>query len=159
MMSMLIRAGLPSRRAAMVAIEDAKPIFVTPAEMRAWLESAEITAYTDAGDWPTLDTAALWARFRTEALSGGIQKWSVEHFERLLDIAAAPPAGHYRIVTDEGDGRTWLATADYQRIAPFKKPAVDPKPSLFSGRLPGNTRLVEALRVGRGKLRWPAADA
>lgn len=159
MMSMLIRAGLPSRRAAMAAIEDAKPVFVTPAEMRAWLESDEITAYTDAGDWPTPDTAALWARFRTEALSGGIQKWSVEHYKRLLDIAAAPPAGLYRIVTDEGDGRTWLATPDYQRIAAFKKPAVDPKPSLFSGRLPGNTRLVEALRVGRGKLRWPAADA
>lgn len=158
-MAMLIRAGLPSRRAAMAAIEDAKPIFVTPAEMRAWLESDEITAYTDAGDWPTPDTAALWARFRTEALSGGIQKWSVEHFKRLLDIAVPPPAGLYRIVTDEGDGRTWLATPDYQRGAAFKKPAVDPKPSLFSGRLAGNTRLVEALRVGRGRLSWPRADS
>ena len=158
MMSMLIRAGLPSRRAAMAAIEDAEPAFVTPAEMRAWLESDEITAYTDAGDWPTPDTAALWARFRTEALSGGIQKWSVEHYKRLLDTATAPPAGLYRIVTDDGDGRTWMATPDYQRVAAFKKSALDPKPSLFSGRLPGNTRLVEALRVGRGKLRWPRAN-
>lgn len=158
MMAMLIRAGLPSRRAAMGAIKDAAPIFVTPAEMRAWLESDDITAYTDAGDWPTPDTAALWARFRTEALSGGIQKWSVEHYKRLLDIAVAPPVGLYRIVTDEGDGRTWLATPDYQRVAPFKKTAVDPKPSLFSGRLSGDTRLVEALRVGRGKLRWPPTD-
>lgn len=159
MMAMLVRAGLPSRRAAMAAIKDAEPVFVTPAEMRAWLESDEITAYTDAGDWPTPDTAALWARFRTEALSGGIQKWSVEHYKRLLDTAAAPPAGFYRIVTDEGDGRTWLATPDYQRVAAFKKSALDPKPSLFSGRLPGNTRLVDSLRVGRGKLRWPKADA
>lgn len=159
MMAMLIRAGLPSRRAAMAAIEDAEPVFVTPAEMRAWLESDEITAYTDSCDWPTPDTAALWARFRTEALSGGIQKWSVERYKRLLDIEAAPPAGLYRIVTDEGDGRTWLATPDYQRVAAFKKLAVDPKPSLFSGRLPGKSRLVEALRVGRGKLRWPPADA
>lgn len=158
MMSMLIRAGLPSRRAAMAAIEDAEPAFVTPAEMRAWLESDEITAYTDAGDWPTPDTAALWARFRTEALSGGIQKWSVEHYKRLLDTATAPPAGLYRIVTDDGDRRTWMATPDYQRVAAFKKSALDPKPSLFSGRLPGNTRLVEALRVGRGKLRWPRAN-
>ena len=155
MMSMLIRSGLPSRHAAMAAIEDAKPVFVTPAEMRTWLESDEITAYTGAGDWPTPDTAALWARFRTEALSGGIQKWSIKHYKRRLDTAAAPPAGLYRIVTDEGDGRTWLATPDYQRIAAFKKRAVDPKPSLFSGRLSGDTRLVEALRVGRGKLRWP----
>lgn len=159
MMSMLIRAGLPSRHAAMAAIKGAKPVFVTPAEMRAWLESDEITAYTDAGDWPTPGTAALWARFRTEALSGGIQKWSIEPYKRLLDIAVAPPAGLYRIVTNEGDGRTWLTTPDYRQIAAFKKAAVDPKPSLFSGRLPGNSRLVEALRVGRGKLRWPQADA
>jgi hypothetical protein len=158
MMSMLIRAGLPSRRAAIAAIQDAKPIFVTPAEMRAWLESNEITAHTDAGDWPTPETAALWARFRTEALSGGIQKWSVERYKRLLDGPASPPEGLYRIVTDEGDGRTWLATPDFVPLAPFKKAAVDPKPSLFSGRLPGNTMLVEALRVGRGKLSWPRTD-
>lgn len=159
MMAMLIRAGLPSRRAAMAAIEDTMPVFVSPAEMRAWLESDEIKAHTDAGNWPTPDTSALWARFRTEALSGGMQKWSVERYKRPLDIEVAPPAGLYRIVTDEGDGRTWLATPDYHRTAAFKKSAVDPKPSLFSGRLPGNTRLVEALRVGRGKLIWPPADA
>lgn len=161
MMSMLIRAGLPSRRAAIAAIQTTNPVFVTPAEMRAWLESDEITAFTDAGDWPTPDTAALWARFRTEALSGGIQKWSIERYKRLLDVPAhsAPPAGLYRVITDDGDGRTWLATPDYRRVVPFKKPAVDPKPSLFSGRLPGATAVVDALRVGRGKLRWPRADA
>ena len=157
MMAMLIRAGLPSRRAAMAATEAAMPVFVTPAEMRAWLESDEVTAHTDAGDWPTPDTAALWARFRTEALSGGIQKWSVERYKRLLDIEAVPPAGLYRIVTDEGGGRTWLATPDYQWVAAFKRSAVDPKPSLFSGRLSGDTRLVEAMRVGPEKLHWPRA--
>lgn len=154
MMAMLIRAGLPSRRAAIAAIEDTMPVFVTPAEMRAWLESDEITSYTDSGQWPTPDTAALWARFRTEALSGGIQKWSVERYQRLLDIKDSPPAGFYRILTDEGDGRTWLATPDYQRVASFKKSAVDPKPSLFSGQLMGDTRLVESLRIGRGNLSW-----
>jgi len=161
MMSMLIRAGLPSRRAAMAAIRSTKPLFVTPAEMRAWIESDEITAFTDAGDWPTLDTAALWARFRTEALSGGIQKWSIERSQQLLDTPArsAPPAGLYRVITDEGDGRTWLATPDFRRLAVFRKPAVDPKPSLFFGRLRSGTSLVDALRIGRGKMRWPRADA
>jgi predicted heme/steroid binding protein len=100
MMSMLIRAGLPSRRAAMAAIRTTNPVFVTPAEMRAWMESDVITAFTDTADWPTPDTAALWARFRTEA--------------------EAQP---------------------------------------FSGRLPEATAVVDALRAGRGKLRWPRADA
>jgi hypothetical protein len=158
MMSMLIRAGLPSRRAAITAIENAAQIFLSPGQMRVWLESDEITAYTDAGDWPTPDTASLWARFRTEALSGGVQKWSIESYVRQLDINIAPLAGLYRIVTDEADGRTWLATPDYQQVAAFKARAIDPKPSLFSGRLLGETKLVEALRVGRGKLRWPPAN-
>ena len=72
--------------------------------------------------------------------------------------ASLPATDIVRIVTDEGDGRTWLTTPDYQPVAAFKKPAVDPKPSLFAGRLPEKGRLVEALRVGRGKLSWPRAD-
>jgi len=44
MMAMLIRAGLPSRRAAMAAIKAAQPVFLNPSEMRAWLESDEVTA-------------------------------------------------------------------------------------------------------------------
>jgi len=161
MMAMLIRAGLPSRTAAMASINETKPMFVTPAEMRAWLESDEITAFTDLGDWPTPETAALWARFRTEALSGGIQKWSIYRNRRLLDVPveSAPRAGLYRIITDEGDGRTWLTTPDYQRLAAFRKHAVDPKPSLLSGRLPDGVNLVDVLRVGRGKMRWPPANA
>ncbi len=161
MMSMLVRAGLPSRRAAISAIESTDPVFGTPAEMRAWLESDEITAFTDSGDWPTPGTAALWARFRTEALSRGIQRWSIRRYRRRLDILerTALEPGLYRIVTDEGDGRTWLATPDYRRVAAFAKPAVDPKPSLFSGRALDGKTVVDALRVGRGKLRWPRADA
>lgn len=145
----------------MASINETKPMFVTPAEMRAWLESDEITAFTDLGDWPTPETAALWARFRTEALSGGIQKWSIYRNRRLLDVPveSAPRAGLYRIITDEGDGRTWLATPDYQRLAAFRKHAVDPKPSLLSGRLPEGVNLVDVLRVGRGKMRWPPANA
>ncbi len=151
---MLIRAGLPSRRAAMAAIREANPVFATPAEMRVWLESDEVSSRTDAGDWPTLETAALWARFRTAALIQGIQRWSVERFERQLDIPTAPSAGLYRLVTDLGDGRTWLTTPDYQRVAAFRESAVDPKPSVISGRLSGRTRLVSALRLGRGRMRW-----
>lgn len=159
MMAMLIRAGLPSRRAAMAAVRDAEPDFTTPAEMRAWLESDKITAYTAAGDWPTADTAALWARFRTEALSGGVQKWSVQRYSRLLEgpVPEAPPAGLYRIVSGD-DGRTWLETGDYRRVAPFRRNAVDPKPSLFFGRVAAGSNLVRTKRLGRGTLRWPRAD-
>ncbi|OWK24663.1 hypothetical protein AJ87_20075 [Rhizobium yanglingense] len=131
----------------------------------------EVDAYTDAGNWPTPETAALWARFRTEALGVGIQKWSVEHYSRLLEAPTGPPAGLYRIVTDEGDGRTWLATPDYhgsQRlrnllwipsraffqadcpaIRGWWKPCARPRKSpLAEGRRVGETVMVIYSRIG-----------
>ncbi len=163
MMAMLIRAGLPSRRAAITAVRDGSASFVTPAEMREWLASNEITAFTDQEDWPTVEMAALWRRFRDEVLSGGIQAWSIASWKRLLDIpegAARPSSGLYRIEEDPDDpNMTWLSTPDYRRIAPFKKSVRDLKPSLFAARLAGGTSVAEISRIGRGKANWPSATS
>ena len=163
MMAMLIRAGLPSRRAAMAAIRSSNAAFISPAEMREWLSSNEISTFTDQGDWPTPETAALWRRFRTEALSGRVQKWTIASFKRLLDLpvnSPHPQKGLYRVLPNADEkGRTWLSTLDYQLIAPFKKAVRDQKPSLFVGRLPGGTSVVEAVRLGRGAANWPRAYA
>jgi hypothetical protein len=163
MMAMLIRAGLPSRRAAITAVRDGSASFVTPAQMREWLGSNEITALTDQGDWPTVEMAALWKRFREEALSGGIQAWSVASWKRLLDLpdgAARPSQGVYRIETDPEDpNTTWLSTPDYRRVAPFKKSVRDLRPSLFAARLAGGTAVADMSRIGRGKANWPPANS
>jgi hypothetical protein len=161
MMAMLIRAGLPSRRAAMAAVRDGSASFVTPAEMREWLSSNEIAAFTDQGDWPTPEMAGLWRRFRQEVFSGGVQAWSIASWKRLIDLhegAARPSPGLYRIETN-GIDTTWLATPDYRRIAPFKKSVRDLKPSLFAARLPGGTAVADITRIGRGKANWPLANS
>ena len=123
MTAMLIRAGLPSRRAAMNAIREGSASFFTPADMRDWLSSNEIAALTDLGDWPTVEMAALWRRFRDNVVSGGTQAWSIASWKRLLNLpddTARPPPGLYRIETDPNDpDTTWLSTPDYRRIAPF----------------------------------------
>ena len=159
MMAMLIRAGLPSRRAAMTAVRDGSASFVTPAEMRDWLDSNEVSAFTDLGDWPTADTAALWRRFREEALSSGVQAWTTASWKRLLDLpdgAATPAPGLYRIETDGDDpDTTWLSSPDYRRIARFRKSPRDLKPSLLAARMAGGTSLAEISRIGRGKAAWP----
>jgi len=66
MMSMLIRAGLPSRRAAIAAIRTTGAVFVTVADMREWLASEAIAKLTAGGEFPTSETAVLWQRFRDD---------------------------------------------------------------------------------------------
>jgi len=47
MMAMLVRAGLPSRIAAMTVIAQTRPAFVTRTEMNQWLRSNEMAGWTD----------------------------------------------------------------------------------------------------------------
>jgi len=62
MMAMLIRAGLPSRRAAIVAVNEGNALFADSPGMGAWLESVEIDALTASNDWTTAgDSRALAA--------------------------------------------------------------------------------------------------
>ncbi|HJP69071.1 MAG TPA: DEAD/DEAH box helicase, partial [Sphingomicrobium sp.] len=64
-MAKLVRAGLPSRAAAIAAVEALEPVFTDGAGLQEWLESEEVATLTDAGDWPTADTAAVWRQFRS----------------------------------------------------------------------------------------------
>src|SRR5258705_10144696 len=79
---------LPSRIAAMSAIRETQPVFVTRTEMNEWLRSDEISFLTDQADWPTADTAAIWKQFRSEALAGPLLKWSSQVWNLEGDIPA-----------------------------------------------------------------------
>lgn len=158
MMSMLIRAGLPSRRAAMAAVRSTGAVFVNVSGMREWLASEEIEGLTKAEGFPTPDTAVLWQRFRDEMLGGVQQKWSVGSGARALSLRAAdkaPAAGIYRIEIDGPDGDAWLTTPDYRRVAKFKTRVKGSWRGLLAARLEEGQRSAQIERFGPGKVTWP----
>jgi hypothetical protein len=158
MMSMLIRAGLPSRRAAMAAIRKTGAVFVTVSDMREWLASDEIANLTGKADWPTPETAVLWRRFREDLLSGALQKWSVGRGKRTLifdEATGRPPEGTYRVEFDDPDGDALLATPDYRRVAKFKTRAQGLQLGLFAARLKDGQNAAEIERIGPGIVKWP----
>lgn len=158
MMAMLIRAGLPSRRAAMAAIRATTPGFFSLSDMRAWLASEKIEDLTKAGSFPTLESAALWQRFREDMLGAAQEQWRVRSRERTLEIRMTtkpPPAGVYRVEFDDPGGEAWLSTPDYRRVAKFKTTVRGSWRGLFAARvaLDGRTATVE--RFGPGTVTWP----
>ena len=160
MMSLLIRAGLPSRRAAMAAIRTRTTgaVFVTVSDMREWLASDEIENLTGKADWPTPETGVLWRRFREDMLSCALQKWSVGRGKRTLifdEAAGRPPEGTYRVEFDDPDGDAWLATPDYRRVAKFKTRSQGLQLGLFVARLKDGQNAAEIERIGPGIVKWP----
>lgn len=158
MMSMLIRAGLPSRRAAMAAIRTTTPGFFSVSDMRAWLASEKISDLTDAGGFPTPESAVLWQRFREDMLGAAQEKWRTRSGERALAIrttAKPPPAGVYRVEFDDPGGEAWLTTPDYRRVAKFKATVTGPRRGLFAARVAPDERTATVERFGPGKVTWP----
>ncbi|WP_440636628.1 DEAD/DEAH box helicase [Bradyrhizobium sp. PUT101] len=155
MMAMLIRAGLPSRVAAKLAIDQTQPIFTNLAEMNQWLSSNEMTALSEDPKFPSEETASLWRVFRENALATPIQRWSVQSWQlstTLLPwVNTALPA---RIDVDESSGVVSIVTPDYQNILQIKQRLEDPKPSLFRVDFATDGKSATINRMGRATGRW-----
>ncbi len=160
MMALLIRAGLPSRKAAIKAVTDTNPVFVDMTGMKEWLESDEIKRLTEAGNWPTAETATMWQRFCNEMAENTAQKWNMKstllQIDRELFPDFRPTTGApYRVEIDEEDGGTvWICAPDYKRLAPVRRTVRDVGPSLYVAEFKEGDTRAHIHRYGRGKAQW-----
>lgn len=155
MMAMLVRAGLPSRIAAMIVITQTRPSFVNGTEMNQWLRSDEMAAWTDQSNWPTAETTDLWKRFRTEALAGSIQKWSSQEWRMNAAIAQhVNPAIPGRINVDALTGQISVTTPDYRHIIGIRGRLRQFVPSLLHVEFAADRQSARIVRLGRARARW-----
>lgn len=157
-MAMLVRAGLPSRAAAMTAVDDLNPIFLNSAELVAWLQNNEIAALTEAGGWPTPETAALWAQFRSDMLGGSAQPWTYREWTSIIDresqLSDPVPGLPYRVEIDDEDNAVWACTPDFQRVAKLRGTMTDSTPSVISARFEEGSRHAIVKRLGPSRALW-----
>jgi superfamily II DNA/RNA helicase/tetratricopeptide (TPR) repeat protein len=61
--AILIQAGFNSRLAAIKAVTDTGATFQTGSELRQWLSSEAVAAWSARPDWPSAETKAMWTEF------------------------------------------------------------------------------------------------
>ena len=155
MMAMLIRNGLPSRVAAMTAIRDTGPAFVTVAEMNQWLASNQIAALTDQPDWPTPGTASVWKKFRSDALVVGTVKWEAQDWRLNGPIPALiDPNFPGRIEIDANNGAVSVTTPDYRHVTGIRHRVRQYTPSLMQVSFAADRQTTQIFRIGRGAATW-----
>lgn len=151
-MSMLIRAGLPSRRAAIAAIENDPADFLSGPEMRAWLESDAIVQRTQAGNWPTPDTADLWKRFREDSLRVAVARWRSHREDR--PASGEPRDTEYRgicRVEQQHDGSITLLTPDYKTVCSIDGDIHAAEASLAHALVSADLSVASLTRLGPGQ--------
>ena len=154
-MAMLVRSGLPSRVAAKKVVEETKPAFLTISEMNFWLGSNEIAALSDNKSWPTPETNAIWQRFRLDALSGPIQRWTEQEWTLNTHLPNSPTASYpARIRTDEKSGRVSVTSPDFQEITGILHRLSEARPSLMRVDFAADGKSSKIRRMGKGKATW-----
>jgi hypothetical protein len=155
MMAMLVRAGLPSRVAAMTAIRETQPAFVTRGEINQWLGSNEIAALSDQPDWPTANTAPVWNQFRSEALSGPVLKWTAQEWSMQSALPAfVSPAIPGRISIDPANGVVSVTTPDFKHVIGIQHRLRQLSPRLLHVEYAADRQSSRIFRIGRGDARW-----
>lgn len=158
-MAMLVRAGLPSREAAMAAVNDQNPVILDTDDLVAWLESTEVAALTEAGDWPTPGTAAIWGAFRAEMLNRTSQRWTAQEWRRNVDPATRQinpvPAQTYRVEIDDADNSVKVLTPDFKPVITLRRTMIDRVPSVLTARFEEGSTQAIIRRLGRSRASWP----
>ncbi len=160
MMAMLIRAGLPSRKAAITAVESTQPAFSDSAGLRAWLISDDIEIRSAEPGWPTAETAALWRRFRDEVTGASAPTWKTRSYIRAIDLMPGqtrPVNGDYRVELDVATHRAWIVSPDFRRVAPLRQTIKDPHPALYRARFMEGDQRAHIERLGPGRPEWNVA--
>lgn len=157
-MAMLVRKGLPSRAAAIAAIEDLQPNFVDNAGLIEWLQSNQVAAFSDMKEWPTPETADLWKEFRNGVLAGVSQPWSTQEWQREVDIdsyVADPVIGQiYRVEVSSKNRRVYICSPDFQPVVQLRRALYDPAPSVLSAKFEEGDPHPTIRRIGRSHARW-----
>lgn len=155
MMAMLVRAGLPSRVAAMTAIRETQPAFVTRGEMNHWLGSNDVTALSEQPDWPTSDTGALWKQFRNEALSKLILRWSAQEWNMQGAVPEfVSPSIPGRISIDLANSLVSVTTPDFKHVTGIQHQLRQLSPSLLHVEYAADRQSCRIVRMGRSEARW-----
>jgi hypothetical protein len=94
--TILIQAGFSSRLAAIKAAQETSAEFSSAFELRLWLDSPEVAAITDQGNWPTRETTEMWRSFRASFSPVASRAWSEHRFSAQVAwrTGYVPPAGH-----------------------------------------------------------------
>ena len=148
--SILIQAGFNSRLAAIKAVTDTSATFPTGQELRQWLNSEAVAAWSAQPDWPTAETKAMWTEFVQSFSPRENRTWADRRYWANVTWLSAPPPPDTPVQVHHWGGQPCVLSADGTPLGTVQA-------ALNSGRA-GLMRAQVSQDVGRIDLTYLGPD-
>jgi superfamily II DNA/RNA helicase len=110
--SILIQAGFNSRLAAIKAVTDTGATFRAGQELRHWLNSEAVQAWSAQPDWPTAATKAMWIDFVHSFTPRDNRTWADRRYWANVTWLNAPPPPGTPVQVHHWAGQPRVLSAD-----------------------------------------------
>ncbi len=118
--AILIQAGFNSRLAAIKAVTDTGTNFQTGAELRQWLQSEAVVAWSAQSDWPTPETRKMWRAFLKSFAPADSLVWTRRRYWANVEwLRPRPPTGS-PIQLHHAAGKLQILSADGEFLGTAK---------------------------------------
>lgn len=110
--SILIQAGFSSRLGAIKAVADTDATFQTGQELRQWLSSEAVAAWSAELDWPTPATRAMWTEFAQSFNPRASRTWADRRYWANVAWLGVPPPPGAPVQIHHWEGQPRVLSAD-----------------------------------------------
>ncbi len=116
--ALLIQCGIPSRIAALKAVNDCAPQFNDSRGLHEWLCSEPVVARMKDPAWPTPETAAVWRESCDGLNLGSAGQWDIKEFKAPVAWTQQPPkpGSIVRVLPDGAAAKPAVYSLDFVRL-------------------------------------------
>jgi len=148
--SILMLAGFNSRLAAIKAVTDTGATFTTGQELRLWLNSEVVAAWSVRPDWPTAETKQMWSAFVHSFTPPDNRTWSDRRYWAQVAWHGVPPPPNTPVRLHHWNGQPLVLSADGHPLGTLQA-ALNPARA-------GLVRAMVSMEIGRIDLSYLGPD-
>jgi superfamily II DNA/RNA helicase len=146
--SILIQAGFNSRLAAIKAVTDTGATLATGKELRQWLNTDVVAAWSAQADWPTRETRPMWMEFVQSFTPSEKYTWAARHYWANITWLAAPPPPGTVVQIHQWADRSWVLSPDGTPLGTVQVALNSHRSGLLRAQVARDVSKIDVLYLG-----------
>jgi hypothetical protein len=144
----LIQAGFNSRLAAIKVITDTGATFWTSRELRQWLNSDTLAAWSALADWPTAETKAMWTEFVQSFTPRENRTWADRRYWANVAWTVPTPWPGTPVHFHQWNDQAFVLSADGTPLGTMQASMNPAKAGLVRGQVSQDGGTVDLIYLG-----------